>query len=213
MERPENVLKKKRTQSHQRVTLCIRHIREIIDKGQVQDNKTRLKKEIQQLRKDYEIAQHQNGELYDLVEEEEHDTLNQWENDLANDVFSNEEEVEGAGADNVSRSVQNVSDQTSNVSGSEKDTSHASNTSGSGEDTSNASNTNGSGEDTSHASNVASSEAVTAQASGTNTASSTQVQTSPSLNLTVLETLVKLLLVTVTLSRPHRYQGKHPSLI
>ena len=54
----------------------------------------RLKREIQQLRNDYEIAREQNGELYELVEEEEHHTLDQWENDLANDVFSIEEEVE-----------------------------------------------------------------------------------------------------------------------
>lgn len=186
---PENVLKKKRnqrSQSRRRVTLCIKRIREIVDKGQVQDSKTRLKKEIQQLRKDYEIARHQNGELYDLVEEKEHDTLDQWENDLANDVFSIEEEVEGslialednqvhtAGADNVSGSVQNASGHASNASGSEETTGHASNG-------------NGSGEDTSHASNVASSNAVTAQASGTNTPSSSQVQTGPSLDLTVIE--------------------------
>ena len=212
---PENVLKKKRNQrpqSRRRVTLCIKRIREIIDKGQVQDSKTRLKKEIQQLRKDYEIARHQNGELYDLVEEQEHDTLDQWENYLASDIFPIEEEVEGslialednqvhtAGADNVSGSVQNASGHASNASGSEETTGHASNASGSGEttghasnasgsekDTSHASNANGSGEDTSHASNVASSNAVTAQASRTNTPSSSQVQTGPSLDLTVIE--------------------------
>ena len=38
-----------RFQSRQRVTLSMKRIREIVDKGQVQDNKTRLKKEIQQL--------------------------------------------------------------------------------------------------------------------------------------------------------------------
>ena len=57
-------------------------------------NKARLGKEIKQLRKDYKIAQEQKGELYDLVEAEEHDTLDQWENDLANDVFSIEDKVE-----------------------------------------------------------------------------------------------------------------------
>ena len=54
----------------------------------------RLKREIQQLRNDYEIAREHNRELYELVEEEEHDTLDQSENDLANDVFFIEEEVE-----------------------------------------------------------------------------------------------------------------------
>ena len=82
---PENVLKKKRTQrsqSRRRITLSIKRIREVLNNGQVQDNKTRLKKEIQQLQRDYEIARQQNGELYDLVVEgEEHDTLDQWEND------------------------------------------------------------------------------------------------------------------------------------
>ena len=71
--------------------MAIKRIREILDKDQVQANKARLGKEIKQLRKDYEIAREQNGELYDLVEAEEHDTLHQWENDLANDVSSIEE--------------------------------------------------------------------------------------------------------------------------
>ena len=90
----ENTLKKKRrqrSQSRQRITLAIRRIHETLGKDEVQAKKARLGKEIKQLRKDYEIAGEQNGELYDLVEAEEHDTLHQWENDLANDVSSIEE--------------------------------------------------------------------------------------------------------------------------
>ena len=224
---PENILKKKRnqrSQSRRRVTLCIKRIREIIDKGQVQVNKTRLKKEIQQLRKDYEIARQQNGDLYDLVEEEEHDTLDQWENDLVDDVFSIEEEVEGsliALEDNqgnateavtANGSVQNDS-HASNASGSGEaaghassatssgedaghassetssgeDAGHASSATSSGEDAGHASSVTGSGGDTSHASSASGSAAITGQASGTNTSSSSQVQTNPSLDLTVIE--------------------------
>jgi len=53
----ENALKKRRTQrsqSRRRITLAIKRIREILNKNQVQANKVRLKKEIQQLRNDYE---------------------------------------------------------------------------------------------------------------------------------------------------------------
>ena len=136
---PENALKKKRSQRSQsrwRITLAIKRIREILDKDQVQANKARLGKEINQLRKDYEIAREQNGELYDLVEAEEHDTLDQWENDLANDVFFIEEEVEV--------SLITLEQNQVNMSGSVGDSSHASNTSGSVGESSHASNTSGS---------------------------------------------------------------------
>ena len=75
---PENALKKKRSQrsqSRRRITFATKRIREILDKGQVQASKVRLGKELKQLRRDYEIAREQNGELYDLGEAEEHDTL------------------------------------------------------------------------------------------------------------------------------------------
>ena len=199
---PENDLKKKRTQrsqSRRRVTLSIKRIREIIDKGQVQDNKTRVKKEIQQLRKDYEIARQQNGELYDLVEEEERDTLDQWEIVLANDVFSIEAEVEGsliafednqvntAQADYVNGSVQNASNASgsgettghaSNASGSGETTGHASNASGSGETTGHASNASGSGETTGHTSNASGSEETTGHASNASGSGETTGHTS-----------------------------------
>ncbi|KAM7433415.1 hypothetical protein ABFA07_016351 [Porites harrisoni] len=75
---PENALKKKRSQrsqSRRRITFATKRIREILDKDQVQASKARLGKELKQLRKDYEIAREQNGELYDLGEAEENDTL------------------------------------------------------------------------------------------------------------------------------------------
>ena len=159
---PENALKKKRSQrsqSHRRITLATKRICEILDKDQVQANKARLGKEMKQLRKDYEIAREQNGELYDLVEAEEHDTLDQWENDLANEVFSIEEEVEVSlialeeNQVNTSGSVRDSS-HASNTSGSLGDVSHASNTSGSVGDSSLASNTSGSVGDMSHTSNT-----------------------------------------------------------
>ena len=57
------------------------------------------------------------------MEAEEQDTLDQWENDLANDVFSIEEEVEV--------SLIALEQNQVNMSGSVGDSSHASNTSGS----------------------------------------------------------------------------------
>ncbi|CAH3139287.1 unnamed protein product, partial [Porites lobata] len=149
-----------------RITLAIKRIREILDKDQVQANKARLGKEIKQLRKDYEIAREQNGELYDLVEAEEHDTLDQWENDLANDVFSIEEEVEV--------SLIALEQNQVNMSGSVGDSSHASNTSGSASHASNASDAN-------------SSVGNSVQSNGTNVSANSQVQPVPAQDLTIVE--------------------------
>ena len=132
---PENALKKKRSQRSQRrrrITLAIKRIREILDKDQVHANNARLGKEIIRLRKDYEFARKQNGELYDLLKAEEQDTLDQWENDLAYDVFSIEEEVEV--------SLIALEENQVNTSGSVEDASHASNTSGSVGDANHSSN-------------------------------------------------------------------------
>ncbi|KAJ7358762.1 hypothetical protein OS493_021539 [Desmophyllum pertusum] len=187
-----NAVKKKRTQSRRRVTLSIKRIREILDKGQGEGKKGRLGKEIEQLRKDYEIARELNGELYDLVEEDEHNTLDQWENDLTDDVFSIEEEVETSlialqgNQVNPSGSVEDAS-HASNPSGSVEDASHASNASGSVEDASHASNASGSVEDASHASIASGSAGNTGQASGANVSASNQVQTSHSHDLPVNE--------------------------
>lgn len=85
---PAGLLKKKRKQSRRRVTLAIKRIIEVLDKGQGEDNRRRLQKEIEQLRKDYETAREQNGELFELVDEGEYDALDKWENELTSDVFS-----------------------------------------------------------------------------------------------------------------------------
>ena len=188
--------------------MAIKRIREILDKDQVQANKARLGKEIKQLRKDYEIAREQNGELYDLVEAEEHDTLDQWENDLANDVFSIEEEVEvslialeqnqvnmsgsvgdSSHASNMSGSV-GESSHASNMSGSVGESSHASNTSGSVGDANHSSDADDSVGEASHASNASdanSSVGNSVQSNGTNVSANSQVQPVPAQDLTIVE--------------------------
>ena len=188
--------------------MAIKRIREILDKDQVQANKVRLGKEIKQLRKDYEIAREQNGELYDLVEAEEHDTLDQWENDLANDVFSIEEEVEvslialeqnqvnmsgsvgdSSHASNMSGSV-GESSHASNMSGSVGESSHASNTSGSVGDANHSSDADDSVGEASHASNASdanSSVGNSVQSNGTNVSANSQVQPVPAQDLTIVE--------------------------
>ena len=126
--------------------MAIRRIHETLDKDEVQAKKARLGKEIKQVRKDYEIAGEQNGELYDLLEAEEHDTLHQWENDLANDVSS---------IDKIQV----------NTTGFVEDASHASNTSASVGNTNHSSNADDSTGKASHASNA--SEANTVVLCGT----------------------------------------------
>ena len=175
--------------------MAIKRIREILDKDQVQAKKARLGKEIKQLRKDYEIAREQNGELYDLVEAEEHDTLDQWENDLANDVFSIEEEVEVSlialeqNQVNMSGSVGDSS-HASNMSGSVGESSHASNTSGSVGDANHSSDADDSVGEASHASNASdanSSVGNSVQSNGTNVSANSQVQPVPAQDLTIVE--------------------------
>lgn len=74
--------------------VCFCTFNKILGKGQGEDNRRRLQKEVEQLRKDYEIACQQNGELFDLADDGEYDTIDKWENDLTNDIFSIEEKVE-----------------------------------------------------------------------------------------------------------------------
>ena len=161
--------------------MAIKRIREILDKDQVQANKARLGKEIKQLRKDYEIAREQNGELYDPVEAEEHDTLHQWENDLANDVSSIEE---------VEVSLIVLEENQVNTTGSVEGASHASNTSASVGDTNHSSNADDSIGKASHASNASdanSSVGNSGQSSGTNVSANSQVQPVPAQDLTLVE--------------------------
>ena len=141
------------------------------------------------------------------MEAEEHDTLDQWENNLANDVFSIEEvEVSLITLEqnqvNMSGSVGDSS-HASNTSGSVGESSHASNTSGSVGDTSHASNTSGSVGDAnhssdaddsvgeaSHASNASdanSSVGNSVQSNGTNVSANSQVQPIPAQDLTIVE--------------------------
>ena len=181
---PENTLKKKRrqrSQSRRRITLVIRRIHETLDKDEVQAKKAPLGKEIKQLRKDYKIAGEQNGELYDLVEAEVHNTLDQWENNLANDV-SSIEEVE------VSSIV--LEENQVNTTGSVEDASHASNTSASVGDTNHSSNPDNSIGKASHASNASganSSVGNSGQSSGTNVSANSKVQPVPVQDLTLVE--------------------------
>ena len=93
---PACLLKKKRKQSRRRVTLGIKRITEVLDKGQGEDNRRRLQKEIEQLRKDYETAREQNGELFELMDGGEYDALDKRENELTSDAFSIEEKVENS---------------------------------------------------------------------------------------------------------------------
>ena len=93
---PENAIKSKRKLARRRITLSIKRIREIISKGKPAEDKRRLEKEVKQLRDDFETARHLHGQLYEFVDEEEFDGLDQWEHELTDDVFSIEEEVENA---------------------------------------------------------------------------------------------------------------------
>ena len=115
------------------------------------------------------------------MEAEEHDTLDQWENDLATDV-SSIEEVE------VSSIV--LEENQVNTTGSVEDASHASNTSASVGDTNHSNNADDSIEKASHASNASdanSSVGNSGQSSGTNVSANSQVQPVSAQDLTLVE--------------------------
>lgn len=93
---PENAIKSKRKLAHRRITLSIKRIREIISKGKPAEDKRCLEKEVKQLCDDFETARHLHGQLYEFVDEEESDGLDQWEHELTDDIFLIKEEVENA---------------------------------------------------------------------------------------------------------------------
>ena len=104
---PENAIKSKRKLARQRITLSIKRIHEIISKGKPAEDKRCLEKEVKQLREDFETARHLHGQLYEFVDEEEFDSLDQWEHELTDDVFSIEEEVENALASKTKKTQEN----------------------------------------------------------------------------------------------------------
>ena len=85
-------VKNKRKQLRSKITRTINQIKESISKGE--QNSKRSKKELEQLRRDYDVTSDLHGQLYDLLDETHHAAMDKWEGDLANAVFAIEEEVE-----------------------------------------------------------------------------------------------------------------------
>ena len=83
--------KKKRKQVRAKITRCIKRLNEEVmneDK-----NIRRFQKEMEQLRKDFEIALELHSQLYDSSDVD-NNVLDKWEDDLTNDVYGIEEKVE-----------------------------------------------------------------------------------------------------------------------
>ena len=87
----ESELKNKRKQARGRVTRAIKRLNEAIAKED--KNFRRFEKEIEQLRKDFEIACEVHSQLYDGGEVDL-ESMDKWEEDLTNDVYGIEEKVE-----------------------------------------------------------------------------------------------------------------------
>jgi hypothetical protein len=85
-------IKSKRRQLRARITRSIKRIREFIEQNN--HNKTRFDKEMAELRRDFERAREFHTQLYDFADESQLPTMDKWENDLTNDVYSIEEETE-----------------------------------------------------------------------------------------------------------------------
>ena len=84
-------LKKKRKQVRGKITRCIKRLNE----GVMNEDKNirRFQKEMEQLRKDFEIALELHSQLYDSSDVD-NKVLDKWEDDLTNDVYGIEEKVQ-----------------------------------------------------------------------------------------------------------------------
>ena len=88
---PQQQLKEKRKYLKGRITRGITRIRKLLrDSG----SDRRVQKEIQQLRTEYNEACETNAAMYEFVETEGKSRLDQWEEELTNEIFSIEEECE-----------------------------------------------------------------------------------------------------------------------
>ena len=89
---PANNVKNKRKQLRRKVTRSINRIKEALAKKD--QGKRRFQKELEQLRLDYNATCDLHGQLYEYAEDSQFAAMDAWENELTNDVFSIEEEVE-----------------------------------------------------------------------------------------------------------------------
>lgn len=88
----EGLIKNRRKQQRNKFTRAINRVR-----GAITDrdsNRRRLIKEMQCIRQIYEAAGEAHSELYDYVADGDTRTLDQWETNLANDLYDIEIEVE-----------------------------------------------------------------------------------------------------------------------
>ena len=87
----EATLKNKRKKVRGRITRSIKRLSEGVSKGDT--NLRRFEKELEQLRKDFEVARELHSQFYDLPDVF-NNVLDKWEDDLTNDVYGIEEIVE-----------------------------------------------------------------------------------------------------------------------
>ena len=84
-------LKNKRKQVRGRITRSIKRLNEGVSKKET--NLRRFEKELEQLRKDFDVARELHSQFYDLPDLDA-DILDKWEDNLTNDVYGIEEIVE-----------------------------------------------------------------------------------------------------------------------
>ena len=75
-----------------KITRAIKRVQDSLQNASV--NQRRIQTEIDSLQKDFDLACDTNGELYDLLPDDEHLKLDDWEADLSDDVLGVREEVE-----------------------------------------------------------------------------------------------------------------------
>ena len=85
-------LKGRRKRLRAKITRTIKRVRDSLQNSSV--NQRRVQTEIDSLQRDFDLACDTNGELYDLLPDDEHLKLDDWEADLSDDVLGVREEVE-----------------------------------------------------------------------------------------------------------------------
>jgi hypothetical protein len=87
----ETTLKNKRKQVRRKITRSIKRLSEGVSKED--RNLPRFEKEIEQLRKDFEVARELHSQFYDLPDVDVN-IFDKWEDDLTSDLYRIEERVE-----------------------------------------------------------------------------------------------------------------------
>ena len=85
-------LKKKRATYRGKITRAINRVRRFIEKGA--ESRKKIEKEFTQIQKDFDLAREYHAQMYAYSEESQTSNMDDWEDELVNDFYEIEADVE-----------------------------------------------------------------------------------------------------------------------